>query len=249
MIPKIIHYCWFGGNELPEKEKFCISSWKKYLSDYEFRLWNEKNFDLDMYPYVREAYNAKKYAFVSDVVRLWAIEKFGGIYMDTDVEVLRSYNDLLTLPAFTGYENTGRTLYPVTGTMASEAHGEWAREQLAYYEGKHFRKQDGSYDMTANTITIKSIMEQNGFVVDGKYSIYKNCLHVFPAEYLCPKQWEIGEIHITKNTYCIHHFSGSWAKPTKKQVVKNWICTHILGHKMTKLLVDLKHHIYRKLVK
>ena len=104
IIPKIIHYCWFGKGEMPELAKKCIESWIKYLPEYEMRLWNEDTFDLDMYPYAREAYENRKFAFVTDVVRLWALEKYGGIYMDTDVEILKPLDDLLMLPAFTGYE-------------------------------------------------------------------------------------------------------------------------------------------------
>jgi len=220
MIPKIIHYCWFGNKPIPELDLQYISSWKKYLPDYELRLWNEKTFDLDMYPYAREAYDNRKFAFVTDVVRLWALEQYGGIYMDTDVEVLKPLDEFLTLPAFTGYEKTTDTAYyPVTGIMASEAGNIWVKEQLKYYEKKHFIQQDGTFDITPNTETITNIMRENGFVVNGEYGVYKKCMHIFPSDYFCPKQWNTGEIHITPNTYCIHHFAGSWKKPTTLQSI------------------------------
>ena len=165
-IPKIIHYCWFGGKQMPELAVKCIESWKKYLPEYELRLWNEETFDLDMYPYAREAYDNRKFAFVTDVVRLWALEKFGGVYMDTDVEILRPLGELMELPAFTGYEASMANA-PVTGLMASAPHGVWVKEQLAYYDGKHFVNPDGTLDLTPNTKPIADIMVAGGFVING----------------------------------------------------------------------------------
>lgn len=266
-IPRIIHYCWFGGKEMPELAIKCIESWKKYLPDYELRLWNEETFDLDMYPYAREAYDNRKFAFVTDVVRLWALEKFGGVYMDTDVEILRplesplhlssptshlssiidnngSARSLMDLPAFTGYEASLANA-PVTGLMASAPHGVWVTEQLAYYEGRHFVKEDGSLDMTTNTVTISRIMQENGFVIDGKYGVYKGDMHIFPVDYFCPLT-STRVLKCTKNTYCIHHFAGSWCERTRKQIIKNWICEHILGRKLTDKMIQLKRKLVSK---
>lgn len=259
-IPKIIHYCWFGGKAMPELALKCIESWKKYLPDYELRLWNEETFDLDMYPYAREAYDNRKFAFVTDVVRLWALEKFGGVYMDTDVEILRplesplhlssiisnngSFKSLMDLPAFTGYE-ASMSNAPVTGLMASAAHGVWVKEQLAYYEGKHFVKEDGTLDLTTNTITIARIMQEGGFVINGKYGVYKDDMHVFPVDYFCPLT-STRVLKCTKNTYCIHHFAGSWQEKTQGQLVKEWICDHILGRKLTNAIVSMKRKIKGK---
>lgn len=261
-IPKIIHYCWFGGKAMPELALKCIDSWKKYLPDYELRLWNEETFDLDMYPYAREAYDNRKFAFVTDVVRLWALEKFGGVYMDTDVEILRpleepflntdirklmserDYESLMDLPAFTGYEASLANA-PVTGLMASAAHGLWVKEQLAYYEGKHFVKEDGTLDLTTNTITIANIMVAGGFVIDGKYGVYKDDMHVFPVDYFCPLT-STRVLKCTKNTYCIHHFAGSWQEKTAAQLRKEWFCDHILGRTLTNKLVQLKRKLKGK---
>ena len=162
MIPKIIHYCWFGGKPMPELAQKCIESWKKFLPDYELRLWNEDTFDINSVPYVKEAYEARKFDFVTDYIRLWALEREGGVYMDTDVEILRPLDDLMHLPAFTGYE-ASMSNAPVTGLMASAPHGVWVTEQLAYYdENRHFRLEDGSLDMTPNTQTIAKIMVEGG---------------------------------------------------------------------------------------
>ena len=226
---------------MPELAQKCIESWRKYLPEYELRLWNEDTFDLDMYPYAREAYDNRKFAFVTDVVRLWALEKFGGVYMDTDVEILRPLGDLMELPAFTGYEASVANS-PVTGLMASAAHGIWVKEQLAYYEGKHFVREDGSLDMTPNTVTIANIMVAGGFTIDGKYQVYKDDMHVFPVDYFCPLT-STRVLKLTKNTYCIHHFAGSWVEYTRAQLVKRWIVKHILGHRLTDFLVQIKRRI------
>ena len=241
MIPKIIHYCWFGRSKMPELALRCIESWRKYLPDYELRLWNEDTFNLDLYPYAREAYEARKFAFVTDVVRLWALCEYGGIYMDTDVEILKPLDDLLQLPAFTGYEASLKNA-PVTGLMASAAGGVWVREQLAYYEGRHFRMPDGTLDMTTNTVTIARIMQENGFVIDGTYSVYKNDMHVFPVDYFCPLT-STRVLMKTKNTYCIHHFAGSWRERTRWELIKEWLIDHILGRRLTDRLVQLKRKI------
>lgn len=244
MIPKIIHYCWFGGKPMPELAQNCIASWRKYLPDYELRLWNEDTFDLDLYPYAREAYDNRKFAFVTDVVRLWALEKFGGVYMDTDVEMLKPLGDLMNLPAFTGYEASMANA-PVTGLMASAAHGVWVTEQLAYYNGRHFVDADGTLDLTTNTVTIARIMQEGGFVIDGQYRVYKDDMHVFPVDYFCPLT-STRVLKCTKNTYCIHHFAGSWKEYTRAQLVKNWICDHLLGRDLTDKVVQLKRQLLDK---
>ncbi len=207
MIPRIIHYCWFGRGEIPQLAKECIASWHRYMPDWEYKLWNEDNFDVACNAYVQEAYKAGKYAFVTDYVRLYALAMEGGVYMDTDVEVLKPLDNLLHLQAFTGYEGS-KYQPPVTGLMASVANGEWVSEQLHAYDGSHFIKEDGSFDVTTNTQRISAIMRSNGFICDGKQSQYKD-LTVFPSDYFCPRQ-TTGEYLLTENTYCNHHFMASW---------------------------------------
>lgn len=129
MIPRIIHYCWFGRGPMPELALKCIESWHKYLPDYEYKLWNEDNFDINSNQFVSEAYEAKKYAFVSDYVRLFAVYNEGGIYMDTDVEVLKSYDNLLHLSGFIGFDGT-KHLPVGTGTIACQAKGEWVSRMM-----------------------------------------------------------------------------------------------------------------------
>lgn len=236
MIPRIIHYCWFGRGPIPEMAQKCIASWHKYMPDYEYKLWNEDNFDIHCNPYVQEAYESRKFAFVTDYVRLYALYYEGGIYMDTDVEVLKPYDDLLSLTGFTGYEGS-KYLPPVTGTIASEAGNEWVKEQLDAYDGIHFLLPDGSMDLTTNTVRISRIMKQGGFIQDGKKKEYKG-MHIFPVEFFCPRQ-TTGEILITKDTYCDHHFLGSWSGGKKK---KN-VLLSLIGQKNMTLLIKLKRKL------
>jgi len=235
MIPKIIHYCWFGRGEMPELAKKCIASWHKHMPDWEYRLWNEDNFDVNQIPYTKEAYEAKKYAFVTDYVRLYALCLEGGVYMDTDVEVLKPLNDLLGLSAFTGYEGS-KTMPPVTGIMASEADGQWVKEQLDSYSDAHFINPDSTLDMTTNTIRISRLMRSNGFIQDGKYQIYKD-LHVFPTDYFCPRQ-TTGEFLLTENTYCDHHFMGTWDDNKRVGVLAK-----LIGQKNMTRLIKLKRKL------
>lgn len=235
MIPRIIHYCWFGRGPMPELALKCIESWHKFMPDYEYRLWNEDSFDVTSVPYVKEAYEARKFAFVTDYVRLYALYTEGGVYMDTDVEVLKPYDDLLELSGFTGYEGS-KYLPPVTGTMASEPGNAWVKEQLDSYQGAHFLLPDGSLDTTTNTVRITRIMKDGGFVPDGKKQVYKD-MYVFPVEYFCPRQ-TTGEVIMTDNTYCDHHFLGSWDDTKKTSLIQK-----LLGPKVMTSLIKLKRKI------
>ena len=240
MIPKTIHYCWFGRGEMPQLALDCIASWHKYMPDWNYKLWSEDNFDVDSVPYTQEAYAARKYAFVTDYVRLYALSTEGGVYMDTDVEILKPLDDLLHLKAFTGYEGS-KHKPPVTGLMASEAGGQWVEEQLHAYDNAHFLMPDGSYDTTTNTWRISRIMQANGFVCNGKMGQYKD-LTVFPSDYFCPHQ-TTGEYLLTENTYCNHHFMGSWNKKDSK----GWkgVLLKLIGQKNMTKLIKLKRRLER----
>ena len=207
MIPKIIHYCWFGRGQKPELALKCINSWKKYLPEYEIKEWNEDNFDLDMFPYTREAYDNRKYAFVTDVVRLYALFHEGGIYMDTDVEVLKTLNPFLYHEAFSGFESLVNI---PTGIMASVKGGKWAKENLEYYDGKHFLKDDGSFDLTTNVKIITDYMLPYGLKQDNSYQEFPGLITFYPKEYFCPLACGDSKTMFTDNTVTIHHFAGSW---------------------------------------
>jgi mannosyltransferase OCH1-like enzyme len=207
MIPNTIHYCWFGHGEMPELARQCIASWHQFMPDWEYKLWNEDNFDVNSVPYTKEAYEAKKYAFVSDYVRLWALEREGGLYLDVDFEVYKPFDDLLTWKAFAGFEGSKHA--PVMmGVIASQPHGEWIKEQLYYYHDRHFVKEDGSCDLTTNVSFVTAKMQEQGFVQNGIEQDFKD-LHVFPVDYFCPRQ-TTGEYFKTEHTYCEHRGLGSW---------------------------------------
>ena len=207
MIPKKIHYCWFGRGEMPQAAKDCMASWKKYMPDWEYKLWNEDNFDVHCNAYCSEAYKAGKYAFVSDVARLKALHDEGGLYLDTDVEVFRSFEPLLHRHAFAGFEGCKRVLV-ATCVMASEPGTEWVKEQLSYYNDRHFILPDGSQVHTTNVLYMTTRMRENGFVQNGKEQDYKD-LHVFPVDYFSPRH-TTGEYIRTENTYSDHLGMGSW---------------------------------------
>ena len=209
MIPKKIHYCWFGRGEMPEMAQKCVASWRKFMPDWEYKLWNEENFDVRQVLYTKEAYEAKKYAFVSDYVRLWVLCNEGGLYMDVDFEVYKSFDDLMCLNAFAGFEGSKHSPM-MMGVVASRANGDWIKEQLGYYKDRHFILPDGSFDLTTNVQFITAKMRENGFVQNGKEQNYKD-MHVFPVEYFCPRQ-TTGEYFRTENTYCEHLGLGSWTE-------------------------------------
>lgn len=207
MIPKKIHYCWFGRGEMPQAAKDCMATWHKYMPDWEYKLWNEDNFDVHCNAYCSEAYKAGKYAFVSDVARLVALRDEGGLYLDTDVEVFRSFEPLLHHHAFAGFEGCKRVLV-ATCVLASEPGTEWVKEQLDYYNDRHFILPDGSQDHTTNVLYMTTRMRENGFVQNGKEQDYKD-LHVFPVDYFSPRH-TTGEYIRTENTYSDHLGMGSW---------------------------------------
>lgn len=236
MIPKIIHYCWFGGTPLSPLAEQCLASWHQHMPDWQIMRWNESNFDIAVAPlYVRQAYEARKFAFVSDYVRLWALEQYGGLYMDVDFMVYRPFDDLMNrYPAFAGYEGSKRQ--PVMqGVLASEPHGAWVKDMLSTYKTRSFIKPDGSLDLTPNTAYFTDRLESQGFVADGvEKDVYVRSerinelenegdslnikhstlniflLHVFPVHYFCPVL-TTGEDVRTLETYCEHMGESSWA--------------------------------------
>lgn len=237
MIPKIIHYCWFGQGEMPQLSKDCMASWHKHMPDWEYRLWDEDNFDVTQLPYTREAYDARKFAFVSDYVRLWALYNEGGLYMDVDFMVHKSFDDLLHWHAFAGFE--GSKYSPLMmGVIASEPYGSWVKEQLDCYQNRHFMHKDGSLDLTTNVKFVTDVMKSNGFVTNGQEQDYKD-LHVFPVDFFCPRQ-TTGEIIRTSNTYCESVGISSWA------VQGGWKSKmgKVVGPKIMTRLIKLKRKLF-----
>lgn len=237
MIPHKIHYCWYGHSEMPQLAKECMASWHKVMPDWEYKLWNEDNFDINSTPYTAEAYASGKYAFVSDYVRLWALKHEGGVYMDVDFEVYKPFDDLLYHHAFAGFEGS-KHLPVMMGICASEADGEWVTEMLEAYRDRHFLRPDGTPDLTTNVQFITSLMAANGFRQDGTEQEYKD-LHIFPVDYFSPRH-TTGEYIRTENTYCEHKGLGSWSTHAKGW--KGTIQT-IVGKKNMTRLIKLKRRI------
>lgn len=238
MIPKIIHYCWFGRSEMPDLVQKCLGSWYKHMPDWEYRSWSEDNFDIASAPaYVQEAYVAKKYAFVSDYVRLWALQQYGGLYMDVDFEVYKSFDDLMdNYDAFAGYEGSKRN--PVMmGVIAAKAHHPWIQGMLQTYDQRSFINTDGSYDMTPNTGYFLKWMQDRRFVADGIEKDWMD-VHILPVECFCPRL-TTGENLRCERTYCEHKGLHSWSgNGGWKECVLN-----IFGDKWKTKLIKLKRKI------
>lgn len=237
MIPKIIHYCWFGGKEIPEQLKKYMASWKKYCPDYELKLWNEENFDINSNQYVREAYENKKYAFVTDYVRLFALYNYGGIYMDTDVEILKPLDGFVQNKAFFGFESKD---YIQTALIGSEPSHPIIKEFLDYYSNRHFINNSGECDTTTNVKIITKILKQHDLKLNNE--IQNICDAVFyPSDYFCPIDWKTKKKNVTKNTYAIHWFEGSWIQPkSAAQKLKDAIkkpLNKIFGKEKTKKII------------
>lgn len=239
MIPKVIHYCWFGRGEKPELAKKCIASWCKFLPDYEIKEWNEDNFDINCNQYVKEAYESRKFAFVTDYVRLYAIYTEGGVYMDTDVEVLKTFDPFLHHHAFSGFETDGNV---PTGMMAGEKGSIWAKDLLDGYRNRKFIQDDGTFDMRTNTEVITSYMLSKGLIQNNTYQDFPGLCTMYPADFFCPKDHRTGKIKCTKNSVCIHHFAGSWlpfsfAKRIRHKV--KLLGVKILGEKKATYLANI----------
>ena len=210
LIPKVIHYCWFGKGQMPELVQDCVTSWHTHMPDWKYQLWNEDNFDVSTAPqYVQEAYAAKKYAFVSDFVRLWALEREGGLYMDVDFEVYKPFDDLMEqYEAFAGYEGSKRN--PVMmGVIAAKAHHPWIQGMMETYESRVFLKGNGSLDMTPNTGYFLGWMQTRGFVADAVEKDWMG-VHILPVECFCPGL-TTGENLRCERTYCEHKGLHSWS--------------------------------------
>ena len=206
MIPKTIHYCWFGRGEKPKLAQKCIASWKKHCPGYEIIEWNEDNFDVNCCDYVREAYESKKYAFVADYVRLYAMYTQGGIYMDTDVEVVRPLDEFLVHQAFSGFEDEHSI---PTGIMASEKGFCLFEYLLSYYNNRHFIKSDGGKDMTTNVAIITEMLMERGFKPNGFFQVVEG-FALYPRDYFCPLEDSTGIMFDSENTATIHWFNKSW---------------------------------------
>lgn len=217
MIPKMIHYFWFGQKPLPELTEKCIESWRLILPEYEIKRWDESNYDLEVNDYVKEAYEAKKYAFVTDYARLDVLFRYGGIYMDTDVEVVKPLDMFLGHEAFSGFENVVNV---PTGIMAAVAGNPVIKDQLDWYEEKHFLPEFGGSGVSVTNVHLitdyfikRGLIQNNTFQTIEGYALYPNI-------FFCPYQHELETKYFESSTYTIHHKNGSWIPPEERSKYK-----------------------------
>lgn len=258
MIPKIIHYCWFGGKPLPESAIKCINSWKKFLPEYEIKEWNESNFDVNSIKYTKEAYENKKYAFVSDYARFVIIYQYGGIYFDTDVEVIKRMDSILSneggyfgieSDANTGYKNAWDTSPSITVApglgFAAPQYSPFIKTMIEYYKTLDFLLPSGKINTTTIvTYTTKIFVESGLKAIPGIQHVAG--FNIYPSEYFAPKRnpKDPDKFIITDNTVSIHHYMGSWVS---KHFILKCKITQIIETIFPKSIVIKIRQIFRKL--
>ena len=256
MIPKVIHYCWFGRNPLPESAIKCIESWRKYCPDYKIIQWTEDNYDVHKNQYMSDAYKEKKWAFVSDYARIDIINQYGGIYMDTDVELIKSLDKFLTDKMFCGWEE--RDEYYIIKNpkyensvafglgFGSEKNNPILIDILELYDHISFYNSDGSLNLMACPHYQTEIMKKYG--LDDSVRSYQKIQYatVYPEDYFSPKSITTGKITITSNTVSIHHFSMSWI-PIEEQKLQNieWKLQKYISYRWAKYVVKVISVPYR----
>lgn len=242
MIPKVIHYCWFGHNPLPPLAEKCIASWRKFMPDYEIKEWNEDNFNVNIIPYTADAYKAKKYAFVSDFARFWIIYNYGGVYFDTDVEVIKPMDDILANGSYMGFERDTRTniigcVNPGLGFAANKGN-ELILKIIKYYNTLNFII-DPKLKKPKDTIvqhTTKILIENGLIAKQGIQDV--NGIKIYPAEYFNPINTVTKRLRITGNTFTIHQYMASW---TSKKPLFIRILRRLLPSWSLILLNRIKH--------
>ena len=239
MIPKVIHYCWFGHGKLPKSANRCLLSWQKHFPGYEIKEWNEDNFDINIIPYTCDAYKAKKYAFVSDYARFWILYNYGGIYFDTDVEVIEPMDKMIANGAFMGAETSverGERLYVAPGLgIASEPHHPFIKECLDLYNNLVFKYEKGQWTKTICEY-VTELLEKHGLKQTDEIQSIAG-LTIYPWDYMCPISTEGHIMRKTTNTVSIHYFAATWKSPWqrfKKQIGS------FLGSKLTCFIIKIK---------
>lgn len=224
-IKKIIHYCWFGQGKMPQKEVECIESWRKYFPDYELKLWNEDNFDYQSCRFAKQAYENKKYAFVSDYARAKVLYEEGGLYLDTDVKVLRDFRDLLeNVECVAGFE---RRAFIGTAIIGCQVHDESIKELLEYYETHDFVQKDGSFDNIANVSILTDILKEKGLILGGTEQQIAG-YHIFNRELFYPKKISETDFAIAEDTVAIHMCSNSWLSERERKRGNNKIWIEVI---------------------
>ena len=217
-IPKILHYCWFGG-EMRELDKKCVKTWEKFFQDFEWKKWDESNFDVTVNEYVKQAYEAKRYQYVSDYARLLALYEHGGLYLDTDCEVRKSFEPLLSQTAFTGFGCDNKEI--AACTLAFEPKNPFIKECLESYEKTAFIKEDGTQDLRSINIRMTEILMKYGYQPNGKEQEILG-IHIYPMSYFCPLSLDLEHVKdcIGKDTYCIAKFDSEEFKRERRWYMK-----------------------------
>lgn len=244
MIPKIIHYCWFGPGQISDKDKACLESWKKFCPDYEIKLWNEDNYDVNKNQYMSDAYREKKWSFVSDYARLDVVYQYGGVYLDTDVELIQNIDDLMDNVMYCGFENDEYVAFGL-GFGAEKGHP-IIKEIMDVYETLSFYNPNGSLNLEPCPIYQSTVLKKHGIRMDNTMQNIDGVL-VLPSEYFCPINDGTGEMTITDNTRSIHHFSWSWAGKSERMwgKISRWTNRH-LGRKAS-MVICLPHRFRQKI--
>ena len=239
MIPKIIHYCWFGNGEMSEQDKNNIKKWKELNPDYKIMRWDESNYDINKNNYMRECYSIPKWGFVPDYARTDIIYHYGGFYFDTDVELIKPLDELVKESCVMGFEKID-SINHGHGFAAEKGHP-IIKELLDFYETIHFKNIDGTLNMTASPVYITQLLVKHGLKLNGKEQ-YIDGVHIFPVDYLCPKDYITGKIEITSNTIGIHHFNLSWMNEIdKKKMLEIGDLSKKYGVFLARNIIDLKY--------
>lgn len=241
-IPSTIHYCWFGKGKKSKLMCNCMKTWRKYFPDYDIIEWNENNFDINCNDYVREAYKSKKYAFVSDYARLYVLYNYGGIYFDTDIEVVKRFDNIITNRDIYGFEKKDLIM---TGVMIARKKSEIIKQFLEIYDSLKFLNDNGTYNMIPNTCRLTEILKANGLVCNGERQILENNIaEVYPVEFFCAYDMYNSHFIPNENTFTIHHYDGSWTSK-KEKILKNFkrLISNVIGIKKYDKIRRIKNKI------
>ncbi len=248
MIPKVIHYCWFGRNPLPESAVKCINSWRKFMPDYEIKEWNEDNFDVNAIPYTAEAYQMKKYAFVSDYARFWILYRYGGVYFDTDVELIKPIDDIVERGAFMGMEQMCEIIpqdligYPLVNPglgIGVESDSPFYKILLEFYSDCHFVDENGHFNpMDTVVIHTTRLLVKHGLVKSDSMQLIAG-ITLYPEDFFNPLDDLTGRVKKTANTRSIHWYARTWQD---RHPFKQWLSR--MSHRLFGLqLYKLKRKI------
>lgn len=232
MIPKIIHLCWLSGDEYPSDIKYYISTWKEKLPDYEIKIWSKDTFDISSVRWVKEAFEAKKYAFAADYIRFWSLYNYGGLYLDSDVEVLKSFDEFLNQHSFIGFEYLN---IPEAAVIGAEKGTTWIKHALDWYKDKSFFYENGEMKKDVcpilTSLALKKDFHMNVFDT-GKVQKIEG-ISFYPYTYFSPKNYFTGKVKIKAETVCIHRFASAWGPNEKRKwtLIVHSICIALIGKK------------------